>query len=76
MSHSCSENDVAAKENDDFCPKVRILLKPFHDGRFSKCSHFSNIYCFFLAVFFTKQLEIICRMDFQLFFGILIFDSK
>ena len=31
---------------------------------------------FFEAVFFTKQLEMICRMDFDMFFGILIFDPK
>ena len=27
------------------------------------------------AVFCTEQLEMICRMDFDMFFGILIFDS-
>ena len=30
----------------------------------------------FGAVFCTKQLEMICRMDFDMFFGILIFDPK
>ena len=105
---------------------------PLHDGRFSKCSHFSNISCFFerffaqhnskwfvewiltcflefyfltqsddfakaiafawwpifkmlsfleyfvffRAVFCTAQLWMICRVDFDMFFGILIFDPK
>ena len=30
----------------------------------------------FGAVFFTQQLEMLCRMDFDMFFGILIFDPK
>ena len=35
--------------NFNFWPKVRIWdgLQPLHDGRFSKCSHFSNNCCFF-----------------------------
>ena len=31
---------------------------------------------FFAAVLRTEQLKIICRMDFDMFFGILIFDPK
>ena len=31
---------------------------------------------FFGAVFCTKQSEMICRMDFDMLFGILIFDPK
>ena len=31
---------------------------------------------FFEAVFCLEQLEMICNMDFDLFFGILIFDPK
>ena len=31
---------------------------------------------FFEAVFYTEQLEMICWMDFDMFFGILIFDPK
>ena len=31
---------------------------------------------FFASVFCTEQLQMICRMDFDMFFGILIFDSK
>ena len=45
-----------------------MFLGILHDGRFSKWSHFS--------VFCTEQLEMICRMDFHMFFGILIFDRK
>ena len=30
----------------------------------------------FRAVFFREQLKMICRMDFDMFFGILIFDPK
>ena len=31
---------------------------------------------FFGALFGTEQLEMICRLDFDMFFGILIFDPK
>ena len=31
---------------------------------------------FFGAAFCTEQLEMICRMDFDMFFGILIFEPK
>ena len=31
---------------------------------------------FFEAIFCTEQLEMICRMDFDIFFGILIFDPR
>ena len=31
---------------------------------------------FFEAVFCLEQLEMICKMDFDMFFGILIFDLK
>ena len=31
---------------------------------------------FFGAVFCTYQLQIICRMDFDMFFAVLIFDLK
>ena len=36
----------------------------------------SRIFTFFGAVFCTQQLEMICRMDFDMFFGILNFDLK
>ena len=51
-------------------------LYPLHDGLFSKWSHFSNIYCFFGGFFCREQLEMICRIDFDMFLGILIFDPK
>ena len=31
---------------------------------------------FFGAVFYTGQLEMICKMHFDMFFGILIFEPK
>ena len=31
---------------------------------------------FFRAVFRSEQLQITCKMDFDMFFGILIFDPK
>ena len=39
--------------NFNFLPKVGILrgLQSLHDGRFSKWSHFSNIWCFSRVVF-------------------------
>ena len=37
----------------------------------------SRIFSVFLERFFcTERLEMICRMDFDMFFGILIFDPK
>ena len=36
----------------------------------------SPILVFFRAVFCTEQLEMICRMNFDMFFGILIFDPN
>ena len=38
-------------------------------------SFFENL-VFFRGVFWTEQLEMICRMDFDMFFGILIFDPN
>ena len=57
---------------------MRILhgLWPLHDGLFSKWSRFLNIYCFWEVFFYREQLEMICRIDFDMFFGILIFDPK
>ena len=37
---------------------------------------FLEYFVFFRAVFCTEQLKMICRMDFDMFFGILIFDTK
>ena len=36
----------------------------------------SRYFVFFGAVFCTEQLQMICRMDFEMSFGILIFDTK
>ena len=57
---------------------MRILhgLYPVHGGRFLKWSHFSNIWCFCDWFIFTEQLYMICRMDFDMSFGVLIFDPK
>ena len=41
-----------------------------------KMVSFLEYLVFFEAVFCTEQREIICRMDFDMFFGILIFDPK
>ena len=36
----------------------------------------SRIFSVFLNVFCTEQLQIICRIDFDMFFGIFIFEPK
>ena len=36
----------------------------------------SRIFSVFWSGFFTEQLKMISRMDFDMFFGILIFDPK
>ena len=36
----------------------------------------SRIFSFFGAVFCAEQLGMICRMDFDMFYGILIFEPK
>ena len=41
-----------------------------------KMVSFLEYLLFFRAVFCTEQLEMICRMDCDMFFGILIFDPK
>ena len=41
-----------------------------------KMVSFLEYLVFFEAVFRTEQLEMICRMDFDMFFGILIFDLR
>ena len=41
-----------------------------------KMVSFLEYLVFFEAVFCLEQLEMICRMDFDMFFGILIFDPK
>ena len=44
-------------------------------------AHYQNVsfleyLMFFGAVFCTEQMYMICKMDFDMFFGILIFDPK
>ena len=46
------------------------LMAGFQNGLISR------IFGVFWRVFCREQLEIICRMDFDMFFGILIFDPK
>ena len=41
-----------------------------------KILSFLEYLVFFGAVFCTEQLEIICRMDFDMFFGIFIFEPN
>ena len=41
-----------------------------------KMLSFLEYFVFFRAVFCTEQLYMICRMDLNMFFGILIFDQK
>ena len=65
----------------NFWPKVTILqrLKPLLGGHFwqvSKCSHVSNISCFFEAVFCIEQLQCVVETFLACFFAFLIFDPK
>ena len=56
---------------------MRILhgLYPLHSRRpIFKMLSFLEYLVFFGAVFCREQLEMICRMDFDMFFGILIFE--
>ena len=45
-----------------------------HDGRFFKMLSFLEYLVFFGPVFCREQLELICKMDFDMVFGILIFE--
>ena len=55
-----------------FCKGYSLcMMADFQNGLISR------IFSAFWSGFFdTKQLEMICRMDFDMFFGILIFDPK
>ena len=60
--------------NFNFWPKLTIL--PRHDDRFSKSSHFWNIW-FFLSRFFAQSnSNVIKEIVFRIFFLISIFDVK
>ena len=58
-------------QNEDFA-KARA----FAWWAIFKMVSFLEYLVFFEAVFCLEQLEKICNMDFDLFFGILIFDAK
>ena len=66
----------------NFWFKVTILrrLWPLHAcglfGQFSKWSHFSNVSCFFRAVFCIEQLQCLVETFLAYFFTFLIFDPK
>ena len=47
-----------------------------HDGRFSKCSHLSNIECFLKQFFAQHNSKSFEEWILTCFFFILIFDSK
>ena len=44
--------------------------------RILKIVSFLEYFFFFEELFFTEQFEMICRIDFDMFFGILIFDPE
>ena len=60
--------------NFNFWPKLTIL--PRHDERFSKPSHFSNIWCFLTRFFAQSNSNVIKEIVFRMFFLISIFDVK
>ena len=60
--------------NFNFWPKLTIL--PRHDGRFSKSSHFSNVWCFLTRFFAQSNSNVIKEILFRLFFLVSIFDVK
>ena len=58
--------------NFNFWPKLTIL--PRHDDRFSKSSHFSNIWCVLTRFFAQSNSNVIKEIVFRMFFLISIFD--
>ena len=59
--------------NSRFCMGYSLsMMADFQTGLISWIFRVFN----FAAVFCTEQLQMICRMDFDIFFGILIFDPK
>ena len=55
-----------------FCKGYSLCMM----GDFQNMLLFLEYLVFFGAVFCTQQLEMLCRIDFDMFFGILIFDPK
>ena len=58
-------------QSDDFAKAIAFAWWPLF-----KMVSFLEYLVLFGAVFCTQQLEMLCRMDFDMFFGILIFDLK
>ena len=58
-------------KDDDFAKAIAFAW-----WAISKMVSFLECFVFFEAVFCLEQLEMICRMVFDLFFGILIFDPR
>ena len=58
-------------QSHDFAWAIAFALWPIF-----KMVSFLEYLVFFRAVFCTKQLQRVCRMEFDMFFGILIFDPK
>ena len=59
--------------NFKFLPKLTILQRPLHDGRFSKSSHFSNIWCFLKRFFAQGNSNVIRESFFVLVFSQAVF---
>ena len=59
-------------QSDDFAKAIAFAWWPI----FKMVSFFEHLVLFWSSFFHTKQLEMLCRMDFDMFFGILIFDPK
>ena len=58
-------------QSDDFAKAIAFAWWTIF-----KMVSFLEYLMFFGAVFCTQQFEMICRMDFDMFFGILYFDPK
>ena len=58
-------------QSDDFAKAIAFAWWPIF-----KMVSFLEYLVFFGAGSSTQQLEMLCRMDFDMFFGILIFDAK
>ena len=56
-------------QKEDF-PNSLCMMADFQNGLISR------IFVCFKAVFRKEQLHMICKMDFDMFFGILIFDPR
>ena len=58
-------------QSDGFAKAIACLWRAIF-----KMVSFLEYLLFFEAVFWGEQLEMICRLDLDMFFGILIFDPK